>query len=321
MGGRRGRRGVAAPYGNVSSGGVGDPATRNPGEAGMGNAYEMLTALGFSDYEAKAYCALLDSSPANGYQIARQSGIPRAKVYECIERLVGRGAVVRVESIDEGVRLYAPTDPKELIDSIEREMHDTCDGARDAMERYQKDPRVVEVLWRVVSEQDLIARGKSLAAQATRTLHVALWAEEFDLLLPDLLDAADRGVRIALILYSPHRGLKQLQKRGAGAIQHGRSKREAVPVMGRQFALVADLEQCITGSIFSETVEGVFTRNRGLVTNVVDLVNHEIYLERILGEVGAPVTDMFGKNLNRLDAFDPPAGQEAGTSGTGRGRR
>ena len=54
------------------------------------------------------------------------------------------------------------------------------------------------------------------------------------------------------------------------------------------------------------SLEGVFTLNRGLVTNVVDLVNHEIYLERILLEVGKPVWDLFGKNLAKLNAFDPP---------------
>lgn len=277
----------------------------------MRDAYEMLTELGFSKYEARAYCALLDMSPANGYQVAQQSGIPRAKVYECIERLIARGAVVRVESMDEGARLYAPTDPKELIDRIERDISATCDGARGALERYQGDPRVVEVLWRVVSEQDLIARGRSLADGAKKTLHVALWSQEFDVLLPSFLDAADRGVRIALVLYSPHKGVKKLRERGAGAVQHGRSKRVAVPVMGRQFVLVADRERCITGSIFSpDNVEGVFTLNRGLVTNAVDLVNHEIYLERILLEVGEPVTDLFGRNLDRLDAFDPPRSKQ-----------
>ncbi len=94
---------------------------------------------------------------------------------------------------------------------------------------------------------------------------------------------------------------------GAGAIQNGRSKTQAVPVMGRQFALVADRKHCITGSIFpDDNVEGVFTLNRGLVTNVVDLVKHEIYLELILLEVGKPVWDLFGKNLAKLNAFDPP---------------
>jgi sugar-specific transcriptional regulator TrmB len=67
-----------------------------------------LMEIGFGSYEARAYCALLMKSPANGYQIARQSGIPRAKIYECLERLVSRGAAVLVESGESDTRQYAP---------------------------------------------------------------------------------------------------------------------------------------------------------------------------------------------------------------------
>lgn len=274
----------------------------------MHDAYEALMALGFSDYEVRAYCALLADSPANGYKIAKQSGIPRAKIYECLDRLVARGAVVRLETSDPDARLYAPTDPNQLIDNMQTELRSAYDRARYELSRFKTDPQVVEVLWRVTSQQDLIARGQSLCKDSQQSLHVALWSEEFDSLLPDLLDAADRGVKIALVLYSGHRGLKKLQDKGAGAILHGRSKRHAIPTMGRQFALVADRESCITGSIFSENeVEGVFTLNRGLVTNVIDLVNHEIYLERIMHNVGKPVWDVFGKDLGKLNAFDPPS--------------
>ncbi|MHB8896317.1 MAG: TrmB family transcriptional regulator [Candidatus Geothermincolia bacterium] len=272
-----------------------------------GDPFKALADLGFSDYEAKAYCALLTQAPSNGYQVAQRSGVPRAKIYEVLEKLVARGAAVRVEGRDQEGRLFAPTTPDQMIGHIEQETHTACREALEALERYESDPKVVEVLWRVTSQSDLIARGQSLTKDAAHTLHVALWAEEFEVLLPSLLEAMDRGVKIAMILYSPHRGLARLQDRGAGAVQHTRSKHHAVPVMGRQFVLVADRDKCITGSIFSEeNVEGVFTLNKGLVTNAIDLVNHEIFTERILVEVGEPVWEVFGKYLGKLNAFDPP---------------
>ena len=46
--------------------------------------------------------------------------------------------------------------------------------------------------------------------------------------------------------------------------------------------------------------------NRGLVTNAIDLVNHEIYVERMVSEVGAPINERYGTNLEKLDAFDCP---------------
>ena len=78
-------------------------------------------------------------------------------------------------------------------------------------------------------------------------------------------------------------------------------------MLGRQFILVADRARCITGSIFPDNdVEGVFSLNRGLVTNAIDLVNHEIYHERILTSVKTPVEKVFGADLALLDAFDSP---------------
>ncbi len=270
-------------------------------------AYEALMALGFGNYEARAYCALLTRAPANGYQVAQESGIPRAKIYECLQRLVTRGAAIQVESQDETGRLFAPTDPKELINSIEDSQSASLDRARDALDQFKDFPRMVEVLWRITSRQDLVDRGLKLTGNVSKTLHVAIWSEEFEKLLPQLLNAAENGIKIALVLYDPHPGLEKLQALCPGVIQHNRSKRQAIPIMGRQFVLVADRERCITGSIFpNNVVEGVFTMNLGLVTNAVDLVNHEIYLERVMVAAGDPVVSIFGRDLDKLDPFTPP---------------
>ncbi len=286
----------------------------------MREAYQALRDVGFSDYEARAYCALLEHAPANGYQIAKQSGIPRAKVYECLDRLVDRGAVVRLEASDGGAKAFAPTDFRELLDHSESRARAAHQRARKALERRERAPRSVEVLWRVNSLPDLIRRGRSLIAESNEALHVALWADEFQVLLPDLLSALERGVRIALVLYSPHPGLARLQEAGAGAVGHGRSKRLAVAVMGRQFVLAADRRSAITGSVFEGgDVEGIFSMNRGLVTNAVDLVNHEIYLERIISAAGAQALRVFGEDLAGLDAFDSP-GAPAGDARSANGR-
>jgi len=271
------------------------------------DAHDALMALGFGNYEAKAYCALLTRAPANGYQVAQASGIPRAKIYECLQRLVSRGAAIQVESQDDAARLFAPTDPKELLNDIAGGLEASMDRARDALAHFEDSPRMVEVLWRISSRQDLVDRGLKLTNDANKTLHVAIWSEEFAKLLPNFMTAAERGIRIALILYNPHPGLAQLQSLSPGVIQHNRSKRQAIPVMGRQFVLVADMERCITGTVFpNNVVEGVFTMNLGLVTNAVDLVNHEIYLERVMIAAGQPVKDIFGNNLDKLDPFNPP---------------
>ena len=82
-----------------------------------GKSIDLLTRLvaaGFTEYEAKAYLALLREYPATGYQISKQSGVPRSMVYEALGRLHARGVVL--ETSDGRVTLYRPLPPDVLLD-------------------------------------------------------------------------------------------------------------------------------------------------------------------------------------------------------------
>ena len=58
------------------------------------NNYEFLEKLGFSSNEAKVYGTLIKHKVLNGYEIAKLSGVARSLVYEVINRLVAKGAVI-----------------------------------------------------------------------------------------------------------------------------------------------------------------------------------------------------------------------------------
>ena len=71
-----------------------------------------LQELGFSEYEAKCYIALLSEQSQTGYSVARASGVPRSKVYEVLEGMVDRGVVIANHGEP---TQYAPLSPQELI--------------------------------------------------------------------------------------------------------------------------------------------------------------------------------------------------------------
>jgi HTH-type transcriptional regulator, sugar sensing transcriptional regulator len=78
----------------------------------MANNIALLQQLGFGEYEARAYIALLQCSPLNGYELAKASGVPRSNIYPVLQKLEERGAVVRLE-MPSGAR-YAPVAATEL---------------------------------------------------------------------------------------------------------------------------------------------------------------------------------------------------------------
>ena len=87
---------------------------------------EQLTRIGFTEYEAKVYLALLRQNPATGYQISKDSGVPRSMVYETLSRLHGRGLVL--ETVEGRATLYRPLPPQTFLDQNQSE-HERLVGA------------------------------------------------------------------------------------------------------------------------------------------------------------------------------------------------
>ena len=79
------------------------------------NSFEFLEKLGFSSNEAKVYGTLIKHKVLNGYEIAKLSGVARSLVYEVINRLIAKGAVIR---IDGEPNFYKPIEYQDLIRSI-----------------------------------------------------------------------------------------------------------------------------------------------------------------------------------------------------------
>src|SRR5215212_4319528 len=99
---------------------------------GMADTVELLQQLGFGDYEARAYIALLQRSPLNGYELAKASGVPRSNVYTVLQKLEERGAVVRLE-MPGGTR-YTPVPPQELMAQLGTRLQQTLDAAQRSLE-------------------------------------------------------------------------------------------------------------------------------------------------------------------------------------------
>ena len=98
----------------------------------MSEVAALLRGLGFSEYEARAYVALLQHSPLNGYELAKASGVPRADIYSVLQKLEDRGAIVRLDT-EAGTR-YAPVPARDVIQRIDDRFRETLDAAGRSLE-------------------------------------------------------------------------------------------------------------------------------------------------------------------------------------------
>ena len=97
---------------------------------------DQLTRLGLTSYEARAYVALTSRGRATAAEIARLAGLPRQRIYDVVETLVGRGFAIARPGRP---LLYSAVAPSEAVARLleERRSHlsQLEREAQDAIER------------------------------------------------------------------------------------------------------------------------------------------------------------------------------------------
>ncbi len=151
-------------------------------------AHHHLQALGLTEYEARAYVALLGMGRAQPAKIARASRIPRPKVYETLERLEARGLATRTQSAP---LEYAPLSAREYISRSQREFGSRIDGLERALSRLTPDP-APEAVYPLRGEGAIRGLIEDIVDNARKSVHLA-----GDAAIVDALEArVGRGVDV-----------------------------------------------------------------------------------------------------------------------------
>jgi sugar-specific transcriptional regulator TrmB len=200
---------------------------------------EKLIALGFSEYEAKAYVALLRENPVTGYQLSKLSGVPRSMIYEVVGKLIARGAAMSLRQ--EGVVRYAPVPPEEFLDQLHRE-HEALITAlqRDLAPPYPPPPDL-EYVWNIEGRENILAKAEEMVRQAGREIYLSLTPATFPQLRPALLEAIRRGIRV--VVYSP----EPLDLPGGQVVIAPVSEEAQERVEGLWLILVIDQKEVLIG--------------------------------------------------------------------------
>lgn len=160
-----------------------------------GGPIQRLVKLGFSEYEAKAYLALLGKSPISGYEVSKLSGVPRSMIYEVAGKLTTRGAAMTLRT--GGSVKYAPVPAKEFLDQLEREHEELIGSLREDLAAVAA-PTDLEYVWNIEGHDNIMGKAMEMIGQATTQIYLALLPDTLPALQPALQDAIDRGVRVVV---------------------------------------------------------------------------------------------------------------------------
>jgi len=245
---------------------------------------DQLVKLGFSEYEAKAYVALLRKSPVTGYEIAKVSGVPRSMIYEVVAKLTARGAAMTLRK--EGATLYAPVPAAELLDHLQREHEELTTSLKEELTALTTASDL-EYVWNIEGHENVMAKAAEMIGQAQARIYLALVPATFPALRPVLEEAIERGVQV--VLYTTN----TLDLPGARVVVAHVSEETLGQARGLGLVLVIDGEEVLIGEWLTATqARASWTSSPLLVFIAEHHLRTDPYLPQILALLGDRALDL-----------------------------
>ncbi|MGD2156690.1 MAG: helix-turn-helix domain-containing protein [Anaerolineales bacterium] len=245
-----------------------------------------LMKIGFTEYEAKVYLALLQENPATGYHLSKKSGMPRSMVYEALGRLDGHGAVLKTE--DRRAVLYRPVPPDVLLDRYRqehRELMQTLRTSLRALFNSQEEDRI----WSIRGRNSIISYAAQMIEAADREVYLVLNDVDLEELRERIVSASESQVDIRALLT----GDGQLD---CGQVARHPPMESELQELTATLVVVVDGKQALIASTGLETTATI-TNNSDIILIARQFVWMELFAQRVYTRLGPEL-------LERLDPED-----------------
>ncbi|MDN4494483.1 TrmB family transcriptional regulator [Ureibacillus aquaedulcis] len=256
------------------------------------NILEILKNLNFTEYEAKAYLALLEESPLTGYAVAKNSGVPRSRIYEVLDSLVIRGDIL----VSPGnTPQYSPVPAKELIKSRRMKAEENFELAEKSLEQFEHSANDRENIWNIRGRNEILEKVKACIRSAKKRILLEIWNDEFEELESELSQAADRGVNVTVIAYG------EIVSDFANVYHHYMGHKITEEYGGRWIVISGDDSEVVAGIVsLGKDSRAAWTMHVGLVMPITEVMIHDLYLMEIMEKHKELLEESFGENLVHL---------------------
>ncbi|RXT15427.1 TrmB family transcriptional regulator [Ammoniphilus sp. CFH 90114] len=262
--------------------------------------FSELQKLGFSQYESKAYVALLQNSPVTGYEVSKRSGVPRSMIYEVLGKLVDRGAVYLVPS--EPVK-YAPVPAKDMLQRMRNNLENSMAFLETTLESLERKPDL-EVIVHLDGEEQVLQEMTDVIGRTQEELWISVWEPQVERIKRAVEEQVSKEVSVYSIVFGGQ------DQRIRHTYHHNYMPPEVVQKrMGGQLTIVArDGEEVVIANFSDQSVPwAVKTKNPALVLVATEYVRHDIMIEEITREFGEEKLDQLWRN--RPDLYQVVTGK------------
>jgi sugar-specific transcriptional regulator TrmB len=261
--------------------------------ANNGKILSELQELGFSEYEARAYLALLKLQVATAYEVSKTAGLPKANAYSVLDTLSQKQAV---QPVSESPVRYVPVAPDILFERIATTTRRRCAKVIEQLPQFSHS-KDQEYVWSLSGENAIHAKIEAMIDAATT--HV--WIKSAEALLEvhrnALERAANRGVSILIILFGDNPDRFRFGASSQTFLHEGNGI--PVGIAPHLITITVDYQEALVAE-FRGSPNGSYTRNTPIVNLADTLLRHEIYFAEIFEIFGQPIQKTFGVALINL---------------------
>ena len=255
---------------------------------------DKLVRIGFSEYEAKAYVALLRESPVTGYQLAKLSGVPRSMIYEVLGKLTARGAAMTLRK--EGSIQYAPVPAQEFLEQLHREQDALINALEEDLSGLNATSDL-DYVWNIEGHDNIMAKAAEMLAQAQERTYLSLMPATLPSLRDSLEEAIARGVRVVIYSTEP------LDLPGARVIATPVPEVTQERVEGLWLVMVVDEREVLIGELLTENrARASWTGSPLFVFVTEHHLRTDLYLPRVLSMLGDQALDLIQEEDRELFA-------------------
>lgn len=145
----------------------------------------------------KAYIGLLKHSPVTGYEVSKQTGVPRSMIYEVLGKLMDKGAVHIVPS--EPVK-YVPVPATELMNRMRKDFEKSFEFLDEKLNCLEQE-RQIDVISHIRSNDRVLKEICNIINRAKEELWISVWEEQVHEIEPYIHQKEEEGVHIFSILF------------------------------------------------------------------------------------------------------------------------
>ncbi len=262
----------------------------------METIIQIMKKYDFSEMETLVYTTLLEKGVMTGYEVSKQSGVARSKVYNVLEKLIKKNLVAVNKSEP---KLYNAISSEEFLGRLENDVKKDLTILEGQLGKI-KEQEEEELLWKLENYESVSNKVEHLVMHAKTSLLIQIWEDDLTpSLLKKLQNAEEKVKNFVLILFSNKHNYDIPIK---NFYIHGFEEMKLEDFGARWINIVSDEKEVVFGTIENDNngVDVTWTYNKAMVNLSKEYVKHDAYTLKIIKENPEELKKKYGNEFEKI---------------------